>query len=127
MTEEECFALVSSIDPRAKRLPPALFEMANAIEARVRAEFSSRWVPSPDAGAMCVCGDRLASLCDEEWGPDCDLGNNAAHARVSSASCIVPPNGWICTRPGGHTGPRTAWPVRSWPSLWDRLLEWCRR
>lgn len=30
---------------------------------------------------MCRCGDRPASDCDEEWGPECDLGNNPEFAR----------------------------------------------
>lgn len=31
----------------------------------------------------CKCGDRLASQCDEEWGPKCDLGNNEKFVRVA--------------------------------------------
>lgn len=31
---------------------------------------------------MCKCGDRAASLCDEEWGPKCDLGNNPKFAKL---------------------------------------------
>lgn len=29
---------------------------------------------------LCACKDRLASECEEEWGPKCDLGNNLKHA-----------------------------------------------
>jgi hypothetical protein len=31
--------------------------------------------------AMCACGVKQASDCVEQWGPDCDLGNNPAHVR----------------------------------------------
>lgn len=37
----------------------------------------------------CECGDRLASECDEQWGPNCDMGNNAAHVRVSTVDPAV--------------------------------------
>jgi hypothetical protein len=30
---------------------------------------------------MCACGVKPASDCVEQWGPDCDLGNNPAHVR----------------------------------------------
>ena len=30
----------------------------------------------------CTCGIRLASECDEEWGPECDLGNNPEFVTV---------------------------------------------
>jgi len=60
----------------------------------VRAAFDWLYATPPRAGsettasasvqAMCACGDRPASECDEEWGPKCDLGNNAAHARVAA-------------------------------------------
>lgn len=36
------------------------------------------------AAPICACGDRPAAQCDEEWGPNCDLGNNPAHVRVVS-------------------------------------------
>lgn len=39
---------------------------------------------------MCACGDRPADQCDEEWGPDCDLGNNEKHARVSNLPELGP-------------------------------------
>jgi len=42
-------------------------------------------VASKGAEAMCACGDRPASKCDEEWGPNCDLGNNPAHGRRAPA------------------------------------------
>lgn len=32
--------------------------------------------------AMCRCGIKLASACKEEWGPECDLGNNPKFARA---------------------------------------------
>ena len=32
----------------------------------------------------CVCGVKLASECDEEWGPDCDLGNNEKYVKVAA-------------------------------------------
>lgn len=31
---------------------------------------------------LCACKDRLASECDEEWGPQCSLGNSEAHVKV---------------------------------------------
>lgn len=31
----------------------------------------------------CKCGQRNADQCDEEFGPDCDLGNNGVYASVS--------------------------------------------
>lgn len=31
---------------------------------------------------MCECGDRLASQCEEQWGPECDLGNNPAYVKA---------------------------------------------
>lgn len=37
--------------------------------------------PASASEPLCACKDRPASQCDEEWGPNCDLGNNAAHAR----------------------------------------------
>lgn len=33
------------------------------------------------ASQRCACGEKLASECDEEWGPNCDLGNNPARAQ----------------------------------------------
>lgn len=36
-------------------------------------------VDSSDVAPMCQCGDRPAAECTEQWGPKCDLGNNAAH------------------------------------------------
>lgn len=33
---------------------------------------------------MCKCGDRAASLCDEEWGLNCDLGNNLKFVKISN-------------------------------------------
>jgi len=52
----------------------------DAIEA-VRADLATpvHQVAEP----LCACKDRPASQCDEEWGPNCDLGNNAAHVHVS--------------------------------------------
>ena len=32
---------------------------------------------------LCPCKDRPAGACDEQWGPQCDLGNNPAHVRVA--------------------------------------------
>lgn len=40
--------------------------------------------------ARCKCGVKLAAECDEEWGPDCDLGNNEAHVAVHAASEAQP-------------------------------------
>lgn len=31
----------------------------------------------------CKCGDRPVNQCDEEWGPNCDLGNNEKFVRVT--------------------------------------------
>lgn len=35
--------------------------------------------PTP---AVCSCGERLASECDEKWGPNCDLGNNEKYVKA---------------------------------------------
>lgn len=32
-------------------------------------------------------------------------------AAVHGARCHVPPDGWVCTRQPGHSGPCAAWPV----------------
>jgi hypothetical protein len=45
--------------------------------------------PVAAEGQKCECGDRPASECDEQWGPNCDMGNNAAHARVSTVDPAV--------------------------------------
>jgi len=49
----------------------------------------SETTASASVQAMCACGDRPASECDEEWGPNCDLGNNEKHARVSPVDPAV--------------------------------------
>jgi hypothetical protein len=38
---------------------------------------------------MCFCGDRPANQCDEEWGPECDLGNNEKYCRVATPQPVV--------------------------------------
>lgn len=40
---------------------------------------------APQGVARCKCGEKSATDCDEEWGPNCDLGNNPAHARRAPA------------------------------------------
>lgn len=40
-----------------------------------------RVAPAASGEQRCQCGERLASECDEEWGPNCDLGNNPKYAR----------------------------------------------
>ncbi len=37
--------------------------------------------PAAAGEPLCACKHRPTSQCDEQWGPNCDLGNNAAHAR----------------------------------------------
>lgn len=32
---------------------------------------------------VCECGDRPADQCTEQWGPECDLGNNEAYVKVA--------------------------------------------
>lgn len=51
-------------------------------------------LPTPTASIaptepLCACKDRPASRCTEEWGPGCDLGNNAAHVKVSDVDPAV--------------------------------------
>ncbi len=38
----------------------------------------------------CACGERNASECEEEWGPDCDLGNNEKYVKVVKPNTPAP-------------------------------------
>jgi len=38
----------------------------------------------------CVCGERNANECEEEWGTDCDLGNNEKYVKVSQVNLPAP-------------------------------------
>jgi hypothetical protein len=38
----------------------------------------------------CSCGERNVNECDEEWGPDCDLGNNEKYVKVSQVNLPAP-------------------------------------
>jgi hypothetical protein len=53
------------------------------IELADRASVADRGVRAVPGEPLCACKDRPASQCDEEWGPNCDMGNNAKHVRVS--------------------------------------------
>lgn len=72
-------------------------------------------VPTPPVDAvpgepLCACKDRPASQRDEEWGPNCDLGNNAKHVSVSTtdpalidaAIAAVPGEPVACQMCSGH-------------------------
>ena len=37
----------------------------------------------------CACGDRPVDQCDEEWGPNCDLGNNEKYVRVAHQPSVT--------------------------------------
>lgn len=59
---------------------------------------------------MCKCGDRPADECDEEWGPNCDLGNNPAHVKVAQQ-----PSGEVVTvEHCEYTATRGAYRVLIW-------------
>lgn len=51
---------------------------------------------APPPEPLCACKDRPASRCDEEWGPNCDLGNNAEHARPLHEICVRPGHPVTC-------------------------------
>ena len=38
----------------------------------------------------CSCGERNVNECDEEWGPDCDLGNNEKYVKVLQVNLPAP-------------------------------------
>jgi hypothetical protein len=40
----------------------------------------------------CQCGERPAVLCDEPWGPACDLGNNEKYVKVHVPTASEPHN-----------------------------------
>ena len=61
----------------------------NVAEGIVRNALAALAQPSVEAPAMCACGDRPANQCDEEWGSNCDLGNNEKHVRVSTVDPAV--------------------------------------
>jgi hypothetical protein len=44
-----------------------------------------------EAVDLCPCKDRPAPECEEQWGPQCDMGNNPAFVRVYPAKL----DGWI--------------------------------
>lgn len=51
---------------------------------RPRADTSRmpEWIAN--RSARCLCGEKPSAECDEEWGgPNCDLGNNPAHAAAA--------------------------------------------
>lgn len=73
---------------------------------------------------MCKCGDRPAGECDEEWGPQCDLGNNPAHVKVAQQPSggevvahvpVHPRSGplWANVRPAGADTPVPSYPMRA--------------
>lgn len=56
-----------------------LAEQPNLACKSVQKRLAEQWGYK---GALCRCGDRPVADCDEEWGPDCDLGNNEKWVRV---------------------------------------------
>jgi hypothetical protein len=63
---------------------------ANAVRDRFDAVIdllATRPASTPTAAAgepepLCACKDRPATQCKEQWGPACDMGNNAKHAAL---------------------------------------------
>lgn len=48
--------------------------------------------PMNDEDQKCPCGERPAHGCDEEWGPNCDLGNNEKYAVVHEVAAQPGPS-----------------------------------
>lgn len=67
----------------AARSPTAVPTAGVTVRVKLDPE-SGEYLSVPPA-AKCACGEKLATECDELWGPDCDMGNNAKHARRASA------------------------------------------
>ena len=66
---------------------PAVYKVLSAggletLESEARDEWAAMLSASPppptERAARCQCNEKLASECDEPWGPNCDLGNNPA-------------------------------------------------
>ncbi len=88
--------------------------------------------PTPTASIaptepLCACKDRPASQCTEEWGPDCDLGNNAKHvqrAPAGSEAAVDATLGIIRATPKAHAlveEAKTAWGRMDGVRLWIAL------
>jgi hypothetical protein len=79
----------------------------------------------PQSGARCKCGEKLAADCDDEWGPNCDLGNNPAYARrapAESAESVDAALGIVRSAP--QTGGAVAqWSIRV---VEDEERSWLR-
>jgi hypothetical protein len=76
------------LSPRDRQFMYLLYFSVQGLVARMRAAEKAAAPSAPGAQPepLCACKDRPASQCTEEWGPDCDLGNNEAHVRVYTPS-----------------------------------------
>lgn len=76
---------------------------------------------------LCHCKDRPASQCTEEWGPECDLGNNPAHAKTAPRELEDQLNASVLQEQDKRDAERYRWLLSmAWGiPLGNDCFDWC--
>lgn len=100
--EVSALELAKAVSERATKIAVLLTQALATTEHLIYEDGSPG--PATTTGPVCACGDRPASQCDEEWGPQCDLGNNPKYARPATTERKGEPIGEIVRSFGTGSG-----------------------